>query len=377
MTCINNVLVIGGGFSGMSAAIECARRGIAVDLVEREPQWSADGAGISVSGPTLRALKTLGVLDAVMQQGACSNGVRLFLADGTPLAVLPTPAGPGVPGGAGIMRPVLAAILAKVTEDAGVNVRLGCSFTSLEQKEDGVHASFSDGSSRVYDLVIGADGLNSTVRRAIFPDAPEPRYTGWCIWRAVVDRPPEVDTVQMWLGDGNVKVGVNPVSQTQMYAYVTEPRPVRERIEAERLPTILSELMAPFPAATVQAMRAQIVAQPEESKVLFRPLDSLLLPAPWYSGRVVLTGDAVHATTPHLASGAGIGIEDGIVLAEELERARTVEQALAAFQERRFERCRMVVENSARLGEIEATGGDKELHAQIMRESMSKLADPI
>jgi 2-polyprenyl-6-methoxyphenol hydroxylase-like FAD-dependent oxidoreductase len=91
----------------------------------------------------------------------------------------------------------------------------------------------------------------------------------------------------------------------------------------------------------------------------------------------VLIGDTVHATTPHLASGACIGIEDGIVLAEELGRAATLDAALAAFQQRRWERCRMVVENSARLGEIEATGGDKAEHARIMRESMIALAQPI
>jgi 2-polyprenyl-6-methoxyphenol hydroxylase-like FAD-dependent oxidoreductase len=85
----------------------------------------------------------------------------------------------------------------------------------------------------------------------------------------------------------------------------------------------------------------------------------------------------VHATTPHLASGACIGIEDAIVLAEELARQADVTRALDAFQSRRWERCRMVVENSARLGEIEIAGGDKEEHARIMRASLIALAEPI
>jgi 2-polyprenyl-6-methoxyphenol hydroxylase-like FAD-dependent oxidoreductase len=85
----------------------------------------------------------------------------------------------------------------------------------------------------------------------------------------------------------------------------------------------------------------------------------------------------VHATTPHLASGACIGIEDALVLAEELGRAAEVGEALAAFEARRWERCRMVVQNSARLGEIEVAGGDKEEHARIMRESLMALAQPI
>ena len=92
---------------------------------------------------------------------------------------------------------------------------------------------------------------------------------------------------------------------------------------------------------------------------------------------MVLIGDTVHATTPHLASGACIGIEDALVLAEEIGREVPVSAALAAFEARRWERCRMVVQNSARLGEIEVAGGDKEEHARIMRESLMALAQPI
>jgi 2-polyprenyl-6-methoxyphenol hydroxylase-like FAD-dependent oxidoreductase len=110
---------------------------------------------------------------------------------------------------------------------------------------------------------------------------------------------------------------------------------------------------------------------------VFRPLEGLLVPLPWAKGRVVLIGDTVHATTPHLASGACIGIEDALVLAEEIARHSQVESALAAFEARRWERCRMVVENSGRLGEIEIAGGDKEEHATIMRQSLMALAQPI
>jgi 2-polyprenyl-6-methoxyphenol hydroxylase-like FAD-dependent oxidoreductase len=124
----------------------------------------------------------------------------------------------------------------------------------------------------------------------------------------------------------------------------------------------------------VRELAAQITG---DSLVMYRPLDGLLLPPPWYRGRVVLIGDTVHPTTPHMASGACIGIEDAIVLAEELGRHSKVEAACEAFQNRRWERCRMVVENSARLGEIEIEGGEKGEHARIMRESTIALAQPI
>ena len=133
-------------------------------------------------------------------------------------------------------------------------------------------------------------------------------------------------------------------------------------------------LLEPFKAPLIQRLIPQFG---DQAFVVFRPLEGLLMPRPWFSGRVVLIGDTVHATTPHLASGACIGIEDALVLAEELDRTDAPSEALAAFEARRWERCRMVVQNSARLGEIEITGGDKEEHARIMRESLMALAQPI
>jgi 2-polyprenyl-6-methoxyphenol hydroxylase-like FAD-dependent oxidoreductase len=368
------ILIIGGGFSGMSAAIECAKRGAQVDLAEIDPGWRSYGAGISLGGATLRAFRQLGVLDAFLREGAASDGVRLCLPHGPQVAELPTPrlAGPDVPGGGAIMRPVLARILAEATRAAGVTVRLGCTFASIHQDAEGVDVGFTDGQRRHYDVVIGADGLYSKTREALFPDAPKPRYSGQAVWRAVLPRPPEVTTTMMWLG--RVKPGVNPVSATHMYLFVTEHRATNDHVDPATFAAQLRGLLAEFPAPLLQQVRAQIG---EASQIVFRPLEGLLMPRPWHRGRVVLIGDTVHATTPHLASGACIGIEDAIVLAEELDRAAEVPQALRAFENRRWERCRMVVENSARLGQIEIEHGDKDEHARIMRESLMALAQPI
>ena len=110
--------------------------------------------------------------------------------------------------------------------------------------------------------------------------------------------------------------------------------------------------------------------------VNYRPLEWLLLPAPWHSGRAVLIGDAVHATTPHMASGAGMAAEDGLVLAEEIARHDDVDEALAAFNERRFERARLVVENSVRIGEIEMSGGNQMDANKMLGSTMQKLHEP-
>jgi 2-polyprenyl-6-methoxyphenol hydroxylase-like FAD-dependent oxidoreductase len=377
MSATQRALIIGGGFSGMSAAIALRAIGWDVDLVEIDRQWRSYGAGISLSGPTLRAFASLGVLDEISRQGFCGDGFDVCAANGMQLAHIPTPriAGSDVPGGGGIMRPVLARIMADATRGAGVQVRLGCTFTRLATGGADAKAeiSFDDGSHSQYDLVVGADGINSSVRGALMPEAPGPNYTGQGVWRAVAPRPAGIVRPTMFMGR-RLKAGVNPVSQQEMYLFLTEDRPDNEYVPREQLLPQLSALLAEFPAATIDQIRTRLG---EASRIVYRPLEGLLVPQPWGRGRVLMIGDAVHATTPHLASGAGLGIEDGLVLAAELKAGGPVGAALEHFQARRWERCRLVVENSLRLGDIERTGGSQQEHADIMRRSMGALMAPI
>lgn len=372
---VNKVLIIGGGFSGMSAAIELRKYGIEVDLVEIDPNWRAEGAGISIGGATLRAFKTLGILDEFLKVGSAHTGLDVHAPHGLHLMHIPTPliGDPDIPNSGAIMRPALAKILAEKTKTTGTNVRLGVTFTDMQQGIDGVEVTFTDGTTDTYDLVIGADGLYSQVRKTQFPDAAEPKYVGQGVWRAVLPRLPEVNNTMMWVGQ-NIKAGLNPMSKDQMYMFVTQDNAPGTWIKGEEALVKLKGIMQAFPAPLLQQVTSMLDA---DSHINYRPLENLLVPAPWYKGRVVLIGDTVHATTPHLASGACIGIEDALVLAEELANKPSLVDALETFQSRRWERCRMVVENSGRLAQIEIEGGDKQEHMGIMRDSMKALAQPI
>ena len=369
------VLIIGGGFTGMSAAILLKKQGVDVELVEIDPNWRTDGAGITVSGPSLRAIEAIGILPQFKAQGAITEGVKMYNSEGMLIKEIQTPAVPNssIVGGGGIMRPVLARILGAATREAGVDVHLGVTFTRIEEIGEKVHVEFSDGRFGEYDLVLGTDGVFSKVRQTVFADAPKPQYTGQGVWRAVIPRG-DVSCAMQYLGPKG-KVGFTPVSDTEMYLYYTEARPTMDKFfEEHELVPHLTSLLEPFTAPEIVNIRENLGAS---SQILYRPLEGMLMPRPWYKGRVLLMGDCVHATTPHLASGAGMGHEDAVVLAEEFRTGGTVQEVLERFQNRRWERCRMIVTNSMRLGEIEKTGGPKEEHTQIMGISMAALLAPI
>lgn len=370
---VGKVLVIGGGIAGMSAAVLLRKAGASVDLVEMDPDWRVYGAGITITGPTLRALRSVGVLDAVLAQGAAWSGGTVYSKAGDFITdLLTTPVETGIPATGGVMRPVLHAVLSEQTRLAGVDVRLGVTVEALHHVGDTVEVVTSDGARRSYDLVIGADGIFSTTRKAIFPDAKEPRFTGQACWRLLAERPPGFDRSQFYMG-GDRKIGFNPVSPTHMYMFLLEHAPDDPWIELADQPARLHALMEGF-GGIVPQVRDGVFDNPT---INYRPLKILLQPLPWHQGRVVLIGDAVHATTPHLASGAGMAVEDAVVLADELGKTDDILAALTRFGQRRFERCRMVVENSVRLGELEMTGGSPQDHSSLMAASILALREAI
>lgn len=375
MALVNKVLVVGGGIGGMCAAIQLRKQGIAVDLVEISPEWTVYGAGITVSGPTLRALRSVGVVDEVVRRGGHWSAIDICNADGVVLNTVPMAHAVGadeLPPAGGIMRPVLADILGQACRAAGVQVRLGLSFARINQDAEGVDVVFTDGSQGRYDLVIGADGVNSKVREALFPGAPVPRFSGQGSWRCVVPRTRCNSTIFM---GATTKAGLNPVSDTESYLFVLDHRDNFDFIPAAQWPALLAELLQEF-GGDLAGIR-QGLLDGNSYSIVYRPLMGLMMDAPWHRGRVVLLGDAVHATTPHLASGAGIAVEGAVVLAEELARCQFLEGALTAYAGRRYDRARLVVSSSLRMGEIEQAGGSKEEHTQVMLHAMQALTAEI
>ncbi len=370
---IKKALIVGGGVGGMSAALALARRGVVVELVDIDPQWRAYGAGISVTGLSLRAFDDLGILDEIRERGFVGGGIRLRGVDGTVVMEAPPPPAGGelVDFSGGIMRPVLHEIMQRHVRAAGVKVTLGVEPVAYEHADDGTAVALSDGRTEKFELVVAADGIFSKTRAMLFPDAPVPQFTGQGCWRIVADRPAGVDRLEMFLG-GPVKLGINPVSDTKVYAFILEHVPDNPWYAEEDMLPHVAKLLEPFGGPADEIKRGLGA----NSMANYRPLEWLLLPQPWHVGRVVLIGDAIHATTPHMASGAGMAAEDGLVLGEELAKTDDVAQALAAFGARRLERARLVVENSVRIGEIEMSGGNQLDANRMLGDTIQKLKQP-
>lgn len=367
------ILVIGGGIGGMAFALRMRDQGRGVTLVELDPEWRVYGAGITVTGPTYRAFKRLGIIDAVRDAGfRISTGARFCAPDGTVLADLPMdPIEPDLPTSGGIMRPDLHRILSDKVRAAGVDVRLGRQVAEWDDDGEGLDVRFDDGSSGRFALLVAADGAFSRTRAYMFPDAPQPRYTGQFCWRVIAPRPAIIDRSHFFVG-GDVTAGLMPVTPDRMYMWLLSTSADKEWIEPGTERDRLRAMMAGFSGPLGQ-VRDSIGP---ETEVNVRPLEALLVQPPWHKGRAILIGDAAHSTTPHLASGAGIAIEDALVLSEELARDPDVERAFAAFTARRWERCRLVVENSVEIGRLQqAHAPPPELQGLLHRSELALLAD--
>jgi len=335
------ILIVGGGIGGLTSAIALRQRDFDVELIEREPNGSVSGVGILQQANVVRAVAQLGILDEYLGAGFGFDFVDVYGPDGVHRARVPSPKlVPGHPANLGISRPAVHEVLSRRARASGARIRLGLTAPTIEQDARAVQVGFSDGTRAAFDLVIGADGLYSKTRELIFPEAAGPAFAGQGVWRYNFERPAELES--LWASEGHMGLGLVPLSTTLMYLYLTTAEPGNPHYAASELAASMrAKLQDARGAFAGYANRIR-----DDAEVIYRPLECVFLNGDWHKGRVVLLGDAVHATTPHLGQGGGMAIEDSLVLAEELARANTPEQAFRAYRQRRFERCRYVAERS-------------------------------
>ncbi|WP_218220989.1 FAD-dependent monooxygenase [Nesterenkonia sp. Act20] len=350
MSAVTNVAVVGAGVTGLAAAIGLAQSGVSVDVYEAASEMSTRGSGITLQGNALRALRALGLWDQVRQSGYPFEGLKLRAPGPAADIIADLPdvktGGQDLPAAMGMPRADLARIMHRGAIDAGARVHLDAQVTRLEESGTEVRLSVNGEDRGGYDLVIGADGLNSTVRRELgITEKPEP--TGMGIWRTFVSRPAEVTETQLYYGGPVYIAGYTPTGEDSMYAFLVEKAQDRTNVDDAEAIRIMEELSSGY-GGPWEHIRTDLR---QGAKVNYTWFTSHIVEAPWNRGRVVILGDAAHSCPPTIAQGAAQGLEDATVLTELLTGAEKLDDTLwDAFHDRRTSRAAAVVEASVQLG---------------------------
>jgi len=379
MSAAKKVLIVGGGIGGLSLGIGLRKKGIEADIVEIQKDYKIYGSGIIQQANALRALDALGVADVAMEKGSPYGQVIMCTATGHEFGKAGPPPMGKFPSHNGITRRDLHDILHGEAVSLGANIEMGTSVTEIINNPDGVVVTLTDGTQRHYDLLVAADGIYSKVRKLVFGEF-EQRYVGASVWRYGFLRPAGLDTGYVYMGKKS-KVGLIPTTKDTIYMFVVsvegKDNPLIQKEEfVPKLKSYLDEFDVPF----VNEVKPQIT-NPDE--VNYHPLKVVSIPAPWYKERVILIGDAAHATVPQLGSGAALAIEDAVVLSEELGKEISINEAFENYMKRRYERCKAIVDASETLVEwerLEFSGQEMPEGANIgalMGKAMMLLREPI
>ncbi|MEW1751761.1 FAD-dependent monooxygenase [Streptomyces angustmyceticus] len=342
-------VIVGAGVAGLTAATALAGAGWQVEIAEVNPSRVTSGWGLCLTGPALRALAELGLAEGCLAEGYGMSVITHVDVDGEPAgrARLPGLLGARRPAMAGIARPVLHRILYAEAEQRGVAVRQGLTVTAVDEAGDLVRVQLSDGTVRQVALLVGADGIRSSVRGLLGLETSLD-YHGQMVWRALVPRPQWATGIHHFAGKAD-SAGLVPLSAGQAYVFVTENGVERSVLPETELVPRLQQILEGFPGR-VEEIRSLVSGS---TSVVRRPVLTAFLEGAWHRGNGVVIGDAAHAPAPQMASGAALAIEDGLVLAEELGRHTAVASGVEAFVKRRRQRCRTVVETSVAIAGLE------------------------
>ncbi len=338
------ILIVGGGIGGLALAAALRRASLLPDLVERAPVWAPLGAGIVLSANAMRALRAAGLADAVAARGEPIPRAEITDARGRALSTVDLgEINRRYGGGCALHRAELHDALLAGCNKAGI--RLGVVPVALDPREHEVRVKLSDGTEQAYALVVGADGIRSGLRDLVF-GAVAPRYSGYTCWRMVVRRPAGLDRqLEMW-GRGR-RFGLVPLTRGRAYCFSTANAPAGTSDPADGRIERFRARFRDFGGFVPEVLAA--LERPDE--LIHNDLEEVVH-EPWWRGRVVLIGDAAHASTPNMGQGAAMALEDAAVLAELVAKGGAPHELLAAWEARRRPRARFVQNQSRRIGRV-------------------------
>ncbi|TQR21443.1 FAD-dependent monooxygenase [Psychrobacillus vulpis] len=341
------IAIIGGGIGGLCAAVTLQTHGYSVKVYEAAPTFQPVGAGIGIGSNAMQALMKIGVGDKVFANGNVLHTQVFQNANGKTLNTIDFSLLKKRFGQENIT--IHRADLHRTFLDAlGPNTMYyNKKCVNVEQREGKVTAYFGDKSEVTADLLIAADGIHSPIRKKLIPGS-ETRYAGYTCWRGVTENKERVSnytSTEIWSPSG--RFGMAPMSNGQVYWFACVSTRAKDTFYQNLERQEIANLFKNFPKVVTE-----IIQNTPTNNILHHDISDIEPLQRFVFNRIVLLGDAAHATTPNMGQGAGQAIEDGIVLGNAFQMFRNIDKALAFYEEKRVARTAKVINLSRQIGAV-------------------------
>ncbi|WP_114748587.1 FAD-dependent monooxygenase [Pleomorphovibrio marinus] len=340
------VSIIGGGIAGLTTAIALQQKGIQANVYEAASEVRPVGAGLALSSNAMRVYKLLGFMDEVISQGRLMSSFALLDQKGKIITKSDSEAISKKYGLDNFLIHRYALhelLLSKLDPDT---VFTNKKATAFSNQKDQVLVDFEDGSSISTDYLIVGDGIHSAIRKQLLPQST-PRYSGYTCWRAVMDNSKLKITQASETWGQKGRFGIAPLANDELYWFACINAPQNDRkMGAMKVLDLLANFKDyhdPIP---------RILEHTEDHQLIWNDIIDISPIGQFAFDRIVLIGDAAHATTPNLGQGACQAIEDAYVLADEMSKSDKYSKSFRAFEKRRIKRTDFIVNTSWKMGKL-------------------------
>jgi 2-polyprenyl-6-methoxyphenol hydroxylase-like FAD-dependent oxidoreductase len=339
------ILINGGGIAGLTCAIALQKLGIETVVYESTPEIKPVGAGLVIQSNAIKALEYLGIEDKIIDAANPINQIAIIDEKANVIKKQkPSSINRELFAGLAIHRHTLHQILKSyLPEDLLFTSKKATSFLNKDGK---VILQFEDGTNVEGDFLISADGINSNIRLQLLPDS-KPRYAGYICWRSVIDNSDLKisEATETWGSKG--RFGIVPINENKIYWYATiSSNQFDVKINHYNLKNIKEHF------SDYHSTVHEILEKSSNEKLIKNPIFDIKPLNQFAFNKVLLIGDAAHATTPNLGQGACQAIEDVMVLHQEIASGKDVESAFKSFEKRRTEKAKYIINTSRKLGSI-------------------------
>ncbi|SNZ02599.1 2-polyprenyl-6-methoxyphenol hydroxylase [Terribacillus aidingensis] len=366
---LKNATVIGAGIGGLSAAIALRKTGLDVTVYERNTKDHAGGTGITQPQNVFSVLKDLDIYEECLKSGVQLDYMEMLDKEGNLLFEANEKfIDKEGPGRNAIWRSTLKDVLLSKALSLGVNAEWEKNLINYKENEHNVSLSFHDETQITTDLLVSFDGIRSNVRDIMLGRTVSPQYLGMGAWRIPITFEKNALSKKGFImKDGTTKLGVFPLTDTDGYAFILTPVPADYWDEEEKRYDTVRNMLEPFHG------KGDFIKTcfTRDTPIIFSPIEEVVLKEKWYTNRVVIGGDAAHASAPTLAQGAAMALEDASVLGQEISKVSSLAQALHAYYTRRFPRANAIQSFSSEVIRNELAGNFNQ--AEIIAKSNSIL----